>query len=200
MPEATMAETPYRVLFLSQRNSARSIMAEALLNTIGRGRFLASSAGVRPASRVDPIVLELLEHARLPTAGLHPRHVSDFAHSASEPLDFVFTLSDTAAGEAPPQWPGQPITAHWRSTDPARIADPTERRLSLIRVRSELERRLRVFINLPLASLDRMSAQRHVDEIGKEQPPGSQVPNDDSADQPDDERPTPPMAVPPRPD
>jgi arsenate reductase (thioredoxin) len=165
-----MPDRLYNVLFLSQRNSARSILAEALLNSIGRDQFVAYSAGVRPAPRLEPIVVELLEHAHLPTRGLRPRHSREFADGAAPPLDFVFTLSDTAAGEAQPQWPGQPITAHWRSEDPARIADATERRLALIRVRSELERRLRIFVNLPLASLDRMSAQRYVDDIGNDQP------------------------------
>ena len=153
----------YHVLFLSQRNSARSILAEALLNSIGRGQFVACSAGVRPAPRLEPIVLELLEHAHLPTRGLRPRHWREFTDTVAPPLDFVFTLSDTAAGEAPPQWPGQPITAHWRSEDPARISDAIERRLALIRVRSELERRLRVFVNLPLASLDRLSTSADAD-------------------------------------
>lgn len=161
-----MTDRPYQVLFLSQRNSARSIMAEALLNAIGRQRFVAHSAGVRPAETVDPIVLELLDHAGVRQSGLRPRHAREFAEEGAPPLDFVFTLSDTAAGETPPGWRGQPITAHWRCDDPAKVEDETERRLSLIRVRSELERRIRVFINLPLSSLDRMSAQRHVDDIG----------------------------------
>jgi arsenate reductase (thioredoxin) len=172
MPVATercdMTDRPYHVLFLSQRNSARSIMAQALLNQIGRGQFVAHSAGIRPAREMDPIALELLEHAKVSTEGLRPRHAQEFAAESAPPLDFVFTLSDTAAGEAPPHWPGQPITAHWRSDDPTLVSDERERRLTLIRVRAELERRLRVFINLPLASLDRLSAQRHVDEIGAE--------------------------------
>jgi arsenate reductase len=157
---------PYHVLFLSQRNSARSLMAEAILNEIGHGEFVAHSAGVRPSSEVDPVVLELLERAKVSTEGLRPRSVAEFTREEAPAMDFIFTLSDTAAGEAPPQWPGQPITAHWRSDDPMKVSDPDQRRLTLIRVRSELERRLRVFINLPLASLDRLSAQRHVDEIG----------------------------------
>jgi arsenate reductase (thioredoxin) len=168
-----MTEKPFHVLFLSQRNSARSIMAEAILNQIGRGRFVAHSAGVRPSKKVEPIVIELLEHANIHAEGLRPRHVSEFSGESAPAMDFIFTLSDTAAGEAPPRWPGQPITAHWRSDDPEHVQDSTERRLALIRVRAELERRLRVFINLPLASLDRMSAQHHVDEIGvnREAPP-----------------------------
>jgi protein-tyrosine-phosphatase len=161
-----MTDRPYQVLFLSQRNSARSVIAEALLNTMGRGKFIAHSAGVRPAAQVDPMALEVLEHAKIPVTGLRPRHVADFTNDAAEPLDFVFTLSDTAAGEAPPTWPGQPITAHWRSTDPEHSTDSVERRHTLIRVRAELERRLRVFMNLPFASLDRLSAQRHLDDLG----------------------------------
>jgi arsenate reductase (thioredoxin) len=162
-----MSERSYQVLFLSRRNSARSIMAEAILNSVGSGRFVAHSAGVEPAQSVEPIALELLEHAGLRRSGLQPLHVREFARPDSPALDFVFTLSDTAAGEAPPAWRGQPITAHWRCDDPAKVTDETERRLMLIRVRSELERRIRVFINLPLASLDRLSAQRHVEDIGR---------------------------------
>ena len=172
-----MNERPYQVLFLSQRNSARSIIAQALLNSMGRGKFVAHSAGVRPAAEIDPLVPEILEHAKVPAHGLRPRHVAEFAHDAAAPLDFVFTLSDTAAGEAPPTWPGQPITAHWRSTDPEHTTDLTAKRHALIQIRAELERRLRVFMNLPWATLDRMSAQRRVDEIGQdtatETPPNS---------------------------
>jgi arsenate reductase (thioredoxin) len=168
-----MSKEIYRVLFLSQRNSARSILAEALLNSIGKGRFKAVSAGVRPTQALEPIVVDLLKHAHLPTEGLAPRSLEAVTQADPEPFDFIFTLSDTAAGEAPPVWPGQPITAHWRSSDPAQVADPTERRLALIRVRSELERRLRVFVNLPFESLDRMSLQSEVHEIGREQSPQS---------------------------
>jgi arsenate reductase len=164
--EFNVTDRPYHVLFLSQRNSARSIMAEALLNAIGGKRFVAHSAGVKPAQHVDSVVLELLEHAGVHQPGLRPRHAREFAEPGAPALDFVFTLSDTAAGETPPAWRGQPITAHWRCNDPEKVGDDAERRLSLIRVRSELERRIRVFINLPLASLDRLSAQRHVDDIG----------------------------------
>jgi hypothetical protein len=93
--------------------------------------------------------------------------VRHFSAPDSPPLDFVFTLSDTAAGEAPPSWPGHPITAHWRCTDPEQFDDPAEHRLALIRTRTELERRLRVFANLPVRSLDRMSLQAHVDALGQ---------------------------------
>jgi protein-tyrosine-phosphatase len=158
---------PFRILFLSQRNSARSMMAEAIANSIGHGRIQAFSAGVRPASKADPVAVELLEHAGIPVPDHPPQHVREFSAANSPPLDFVFTLSDTAAGEAPPSWPGHPITGHWRCTDPEQFDDATERRLALIRTRSELERRLRVFTNLPMNSLDRISLQAHVDALGR---------------------------------
>lgn len=161
-----MQTAPFRILFLSQRNSARSIMAEAIANSIGGGQLEAFSAGVRPASKVDPIAVELLEHAGLPPPVHPPQHVREFSAPDSPPLDFVFTLSDTAAGEAPPMWPGQPITAHWRCTDPEQFDDDGDRRQALIRTRKELERRLRLFTNLPVRSLDRMSLQAHLDQFG----------------------------------
>ena len=159
---------PFRVLFLSQRNSARSMLAEAIANSIGRGQIEAFSAGVRPAARVDPIAVELLEHAGLPVPDHPPQHVREFSAPDSPPLDFVFILSDTAAGEAPPIWPGHPITAYWRCVDPAQFADDGERRQALIRARTELERRLRVFANLPMKSLDRMSLQAQIDSLGSQ--------------------------------
>jgi protein-tyrosine-phosphatase len=163
--ETFMQGQPFRLLFLSQRNSARSMMAEALANSIGRGQWQAFSAGVRPASRFDPIAVELLQHAGVEAPAHPPTHVREFSAPESPPLDFVFTLSDTAAGEAPPSWPGHPITAHWRCTDPEQFDDPVERRQALIRTRAELERRLRVLTNLPVSSLDRMSLQAHVDSL-----------------------------------
>ena len=157
----------FNVLFLSRRNSARSIMAEALLNHLGKGRFNAFSAGVSPTESVDPVAYELLDHAHVPYAKVPPRHYREFALVLPEPLDFIFTLSDTAAGEPMPVWPGLPVSAHWRSEDPQNVAEPAQKRLALIRVRGELERRLRVFMNLPLESLDRMSLQQHLDAIGE---------------------------------
>jgi arsenate reductase (thioredoxin) len=160
-----MPHKNFRILFLSQRNVARGIMAEALANTIGHGSFEAYSAGVRPAGSIDPMTVELLRHAGIQPPRHAPQHVHRFAESDSPPLDFVFTLSDTAAGEPMPNWPGHPISAHWRCTDPERFETEAERRLALIRTRAELERRLRVFANLPLESLDRMSLQAHVDSL-----------------------------------
>jgi arsenate reductase (thioredoxin) len=155
-----------KILFLSQRNSARSVMAEALANSIGHGQLEAFSAGVRPAANIDPVAVELLEHAGVEVPDHPPQHVREFSGPQAPPLDFVFTLSDTAAGEAPPSWPGHPITAHWRCTDPEQFDDPTERRLALMRTRAELERRIRVLTNLPMASLDRLSLQAQVEALG----------------------------------
>jgi len=161
-----MEGPPFRILFLSQRNSARSMIAEALANSIGHGGLAAFSAGVRPSSDIDPVAVELLEHAGVDVPAHPPRHVREFSTHDSVPLDFVITLSDTAAGEAPPSWPGHPITAHWRCEDPEQFDDPAERKRSLMRTRAELERRLRVFTNLPVQSLDRMSLQSHVQSLG----------------------------------
>ena len=158
---------PLRVLFLSQRNAARSMMAEAIANSVGRGQIEAYSAGVRPAAQADPIAAELLRNAGLEMPAHPPQHVREFSAVQSPPMDFVVTLSDTAAGEAPPIWPGHPITAHWHCADPELYEDETEHRLALIRARTELERRLRVFANLPVKSLDRMSLQAQVDALGE---------------------------------
>jgi len=158
---------PFRVLFLSQRNSARSMIAESIANSVGRGQLEAFSAGVRPAACVDPIAVELLQHAGLAVPDHPPQHVREFSAPDSPPLDFVFTLSDTAAGEAPPMWPGHPITAHWHCVDPEQFEDEAERRVALVRARTELERRLRVFANLPVRSLDRMSLQAQLDALGE---------------------------------
>ena len=154
-------EKIFNALFVSQRNAARSPLAAALLNSMGKGRFRAFSAGVQPARSLDPVAVEVLEHAGIKPSEPVGRHCDEFAAGDAPPLDFVFTLSDKLAGEAPPECAGQLVTAHWRCEDPAKFPrqDP-EHRLSLIRSRSELERRLRVFINLPVASLDKLS-QRH---------------------------------------
>lgn len=158
----------YSVLFLSQRGTARGLIAACLLNEIGRGKFQAFSAGVRPGAAYDPMAVELLVKAKIPVTDGHPRHYREFATPQAPPLDFVFTLSDTAAGEPLPAWPGRPITAHWRSLDPERFAsDPTARRRALADTRAQLERRLRVFVNLPFSSLDHLRMQQSVDEIGR---------------------------------
>jgi protein-tyrosine-phosphatase len=166
-------ERVFNALFLSRRNSARGRLAAALLNSMGRGRFRAFSAGVRPARSVDPLAVEVLAHAGLDLGETRARHRDEFIGENAPPLDFVFTLSDKMAGETPPEWPPQDVTAHWRCEDPGKFAaaDP-EKRLALIRARGELERRLRAFINLPVASLDRMTLQ-HMEksEASEHEPP-----------------------------
>ena len=166
-----MSQKNYRVLFLSRRNSARSILAEAILNRDGKGRFRAYSAGVAPVSAIDPLVIELLRSNGLPVDGLRAKHFRDFAAEGAHDLDFVFTLSDTAAHESLPEWPGLPVTAHWSSPDPILVEGAEwQKKQAFARIMSELERRLRIFINLPLDSLDRMSLKTKVDEIGRSQP------------------------------
>jgi arsenate reductase len=163
-----MDQKIYHVLFLSRRNSARSILAEAILNRDGKGRFQGHSAGVAPASEIDPHIIELLRAVGLPAEGLRPRHFKEFADTGARNLDFVFTLSDTTAGEPLPEWPGLPVTAHWSSTDPIKIEGRDwEKKQAFGRVMAELERRLRIFVSLPHGSLDRMSLKTKVDEIGR---------------------------------
>lgn len=116
-----MTDRPYNVLFLCTGNSARSILAEALINHWGRGKFHGFSAGSHPKGAVHPIALELLKRARLPTEGLRSKSWDEFAAPAGPPLDFVFTVCDNAAGEVCPYWPGQPMTAHWSVPDPAAV-------------------------------------------------------------------------------
>ena len=118
-----MAEHPFNVLFLSNRNTARSIFAEVVANRKGRGRFTGYSAGLDPASELDPLVLDILRLSDYPTEGLHPKHWKEFARPDSPPLDFVFTLCDLKAGEPPPHWPGRPVTADWSYPDPEKIEE-----------------------------------------------------------------------------
>lgn len=158
----------FNVLFLCTGNSARSIIAECLLNRIGRGRFHAASAGSHPTGTVNPLAIDLLQHLDYDTARLRSKSWEEFARPGSPPLDFVFTVCDSAAGETCPVWPGQPMTAHWGIPDPAAfVGSVEERRRVFRRALSELENRIRLFVNLPHASLDRMSLQRRLTEIGK---------------------------------
>jgi arsenate reductase len=163
-----MAEKIYNVLFLCSGNSARSIMAEALTNHLGKGRLRGFSAGSHAKGRVDPMTLQLLTEVGLPTADLRSKSWDEFARPDSPAMDFVFTVCDQAAGEACPVWPGNPVTAHWGVADPAAIeGDPEKRRSAFRRAFRELENRIRLFASLRLEELDRMSLKNRLDEIGK---------------------------------
>jgi len=156
------------VLFLCTGNSARSILAEAYLNSAGKGRFTAHSAGSHPAGKVNPFALELLEKNRLPTAGLRSKNWDEFARAGAPKLDFVFTVCDNAAGETCPVWPGQPVTAHWGIADPAAVqGTQAEKRKAFLRAFTELSVRINLLLALPLAKLDRLTLKRKLDEIGK---------------------------------
>jgi arsenate reductase len=163
-----MAEHPYHVLFLCTGNSARSILAEALINHWGKGRFVGHSAGSRPVGRVNPVALELLRHMQLPTEGLRSKSWDEFAAPGAPPLDFVFTVCDNAAGEQCPFWPGQPMTAHWGVADPAAVeGSDTEKWLAFRKAFRELENRIKVFVSLKVSSLDRLTLQNRLQEIGR---------------------------------
>lgn len=165
-----MAEKPYNVLFLCTGNSARSILAECVLNRVGKGRFRAYSAGSFPRGEVHPYALELLKRQSYPTAGLRSKSWNEFAGPAAEPLDFVFTVCDSAAGEVCPIWPGQPMTAHWGLPDPAAVeGSETLQRLAFAETLRMLHNRIDVFVNLPIRSLDRLSLQRRLQAIGRDE-------------------------------
>jgi len=155
------------VLFLCTGNSARSILAEACLNSAGKGRFTAYSAGSHPAGRVNPFALELLEKNRLPTKGLRSKNWEEFARPGAPKLDFVFTVCDNAAGEPCPLWPGQPVTAHWGIADPAAVAgSEQDKRNAFSKAFAELNARIHLLLALPVEKLDRPTLTRRLDEIG----------------------------------
>jgi arsenate reductase len=164
-----MQHKTYDVLFLCTGNSARSILAEALLNALGGGRFRAHSAGSHPRGEVHPRALELLRSLGLPTAGLRSKSWDEFAGAGAPALDFVFTVCDKAAGEVCPLWPGQPMTAHWGVEDPAVVSGSEAQIERAFRDALQvLRRRIELFLALPLAAVDRLSLQRRLDEIGHE--------------------------------
>lgn len=163
-----MSERIYNVLFLCTGNSARSILAEAILNQIGKGRFRAYSAGSHPAGKVNPYVLEMLAAQNLPVADLRSKSWDEFALPGAPALDFVFTVCDNAAGEVCPVWPGQPVSAHWGIEDPVAVeGDDAARRHAVHTALQLLNRRISVFINLPFAKLDKMALKQEVDSIGR---------------------------------
>ncbi len=162
-------ESKYNVLFLCTGNSARSIMAEAILNQKGMPRFRAYSAGSHPTGQVRPEALRQLETAHLPTAGLRSKSWDEFAKPGAPRLDFVFTVCDNAAQEVCPVWPGQPMTAHWGVPDPAAVQGTEDQvRQAFHEAFFLLDRRISLFLNLPLASIDRLSLKKEIDHIGRQ--------------------------------
>lgn len=163
-----MNDTIREVLFICTHNSARSIMAEAILNAAGRGRFRAHSAGSSPAGSVHPLALATLTGMRLPTDGLRSKNWSEFAQPEAPRLDFVFTVCDKAAGEVCPIWPGQPMTAHWGVEDPSAFAGDEEAKRKVFRdTATVLKRRIDLMLALPMQSLDTLSLQRSLRDIGR---------------------------------
>ena len=162
-------QPPYNVLFLCTGNSARSIMAEAIMNEKGRPNFVAYSAGSHPSGVVRPEALREIEAAGLSATGLHSKSWSEFAKPGAPHLDFVFTVCDNAANEVCPVWPGQPMTAHWGIPDPAVVQGSEEQIKQAFREAFFLlERRISLFLSLPLATLSRMSLKTEIDNIGRQ--------------------------------
>ena len=162
-----MSEKVYNVLFICTHNSARSIMAEGMLNSLGRGRFVAYSAGSQPAGQVNAYALKTLERMRVPTDGYRSKDWDEFAQPGAPEMDFVFTVCDKAAGEVCPVWPGQPMTAHWGVPDPAAIQGTDEEKAKAFwDCAVTLKRRIELMLALPLASLDRLAIQRQIEDIG----------------------------------
>ncbi len=167
-PDTKSDTRPYTVLFLCTGNSARSIIAECVLNRYGQGRFTAHSAGSHPAGRVNPYALDLLRNQNYPIGGLRSKDWSEFAAPGAPELDFVFTVCDNAANEVCPVWPGQPMTAHWGLPDPAAVEGPEAvKRAAFADTMRMLTQRISIFTSLPLASLDRLALQKRLDDIGK---------------------------------
>ena len=159
----------YNVLFLCTGNSARSILAEAILNAEGKGKFKAYSAGSHPSGKVNSFSIELLEQRRYPTDGLRSKAWDEFAAPGAPELDFVFTVCDNAVGEVCPVWPGQPISAHWGVEDPAAVeSTDEEKRNAFVKAFTVLQRRISLFASLQLDQLDRFSLQTELRDIGKQ--------------------------------
>ncbi|TMJ56289.1 MAG: arsenate reductase ArsC [Alphaproteobacteria bacterium] len=163
-----MDERTYNVLFLCTGNSARSILAEVLIEHWSKGRFKGHSAGSFPKGAVHPTALDLLEKLHLPIRGLRSKSWNEFARPGAPLMDFVFTVCDQAAGEVCPVWPGNPVTAHWGVSDPAAVqGTEAEQRRAFREVYVVLENRIKLFVALPIEKLDRMAIKRNVDEIGR---------------------------------
>ncbi len=163
-----MLERPYGVLFLCTHNSARSILAECVLNRLGEGRFRGYSAGSHPRGRVNPLALELLEALGYPIADLRSKSWDEFAAPGAPALDFIITVCDQAAGEVCPIWPGKPVSAHWGLPDPSALpGSDDDRRRAFRATHLALQTRIRLFTTLPLAALDRLQLRQYMTEIGE---------------------------------
>ena len=163
-----MTDQPFNVLFLCTGNSARSIMAEAILNRLGAGKFHAFSAGSHPKGKVHPEAIRLLHGLNYDTSGFRSKSWSEFADPGAPLMNFVFTVCDNAAGETCPVWPGQPMTAHWGVPDPAEVTGtPAEVALAFKDAYRMLERRISIFVSLPLRSVDQLTLQNKLREIGR---------------------------------
>lgn len=163
------AGRPYNVLFLCTGNSARSIMAESLLTHWGGGRFRSYSAGSFPKGQVHPLALELLGRMKLPSEGFRSKSWDEFAAPDAPPLDFIFTVCDNAAGEVCPVWPGKPTTAHWGIADPAAVeGSDADKAFAFRKALKELETRIKLFTDLPIASLDQMTLSGKLRAIGRQ--------------------------------
>jgi protein-tyrosine-phosphatase len=159
---------PLNVLFLCTGNSARSVLAEAFLNSAGGGRFRAYSAGSHPAGKVNPFALELLQKNRISTEGLRSKSWDEFAKPGAPEMHFAFTVCDNAAGETCPFWPGQPVTAHWGVADPAAVqGSDEEKRQAFLLAFTQLSKRIRLFLNLPFEKLERAALKARLEDIGK---------------------------------
>jgi arsenate reductase (thioredoxin) len=163
-----MSDRRYNVLFLCTGNSARSILAESILNKWGKDQFRGFSAGSHPNGEVNPLALNLLKGLDFPTAGLRSKSWDEFAGSGDTHFDFVITVCDNAAGETCPVWPGMPITAHWGIPDPAAVeGTEIEKQSAFTQAFKTMDRRIKLFLSLPIASIDQMRIKEQMDAIGK---------------------------------
>jgi arsenate reductase len=162
-------QRPYNILVLCTGNSARSILAEALFNTVGAGRFKAYSAGSHPAGRVNPFAIEQLQTLGYPIESLRSKSWDEFAQPDSPQMDFIVTVCDNAAGEVCPLWPGQPVTAHWGFPDPAAVTgSDEEKRAAFAQTLRQIKARVQLFLSLPLETLDRVAIEERMRAIGND--------------------------------
>lgn len=163
-----MNDRPYNVLFLCTGNSARSILAESIMNKLGMGQFRGFSAGSHPNGKVNPLALDLLKSLDFPVEGLHSKSWDEFAEPSGTHFDFIITVCDNAAGEICPVWPGMPITAHWGIPDPAGVeGTEIEKKVAFAKAFKAMDRRIKLFLSLPIASINQMRIKEHLDVIGR---------------------------------